>query len=567
MARIGRRRLLRLALVGGAIAAATGCSGAPPPTPPPPTPAPATPPPAPPPSPTAQPVAPPAASATSAPVGVVPGNRASDRLFPGLVAFVESEMARLRIPGVAVGVLDGGVEYTAGRGVTNVDHPLPVDADTLFQVGSITKTYTATAAMRLVDEGRLDVDKPVRTYLPDLRLAHEPTAAALTLRHLLTHTGGFVGDYFADTGRGDDALARYAGEMAGLEQLTPAGETYSYCNSGFSLLGRVIEAVTGQSFEAAIKRLVLEPMGLRRSFLFPEEVMPHRFAVGHRVQGGRATVLQPWQLPRAATPAGGLVASVRDQLRYARLQLGDGSTPDGARLLAPGTLGEMRSPRLASWLSIGLAWNVARDTVWHGGGTYGQLTLLHVDLGRRLALSVLTNAGNGAELNQSAFNWVYERYVGITFPRPTPLAYPTEMLDRHVGHYAGALTDLEVSRDDDALLLRVIPKGGFPTRDTPPPGTAPPPIRMGLVSGERLVGLSPGVLQPNAQVLRVGGEIAWIRYNGRIHRRAGYTPRLEPGAPAAREVSPTNVAGRSDTSGISPGAVLPPPSATRADGG
>jgi hypothetical protein len=86
----------------------------------------------------------------------------------------------------------------------------------------------------------------------------------------------------------------------------------------------------------------------------------------------------------------------------------------------------------------------------------------------------------------------------------------------------------------------------------------PPPLRMGFVSGERLVSLNPGVLQPGAQVLQVGSEIAWIRYSGRIHRRAGYTPHLEPSAPAPREAPPTNVAGPSDTSGISPGAVLPP---------
>jgi len=116
-----------------------------------------------------------------------------------------------------------GIERTAAFGVTNVDNPLPVDADTLFQVGSITKTFTATAAMRLVDEGRLDLDRPLQTDLPDLRLVDPQVAAAVTPRHLLTHTAGWVGDYFSDTGRGDDALARYVAEMAELEQLTPLG--------------------------------------------------------------------------------------------------------------------------------------------------------------------------------------------------------------------------------------------------------------------------------------------------------------------------------------------------------
>ena len=144
----------------------------------------------------------------------------------------------------------------------------------------------------------------------------------------MTHTAGWVGDYFSDTGRGDDALARYVVEMADLEQLTPPGAVYSYSNSGFSLLGRLIEVLTGETFEAALKRLVLTPLGLEQSFLFPEEVMTHRYAAGHAGgRDGRMRVLQPWHLTRSVTPAGGLVASVKDQLRYARFQMGDGTAP------------------------------------------------------------------------------------------------------------------------------------------------------------------------------------------------------------------------------------------------
>ena len=84
--------------------------------------------------------------------------------------------------------------------MTNVEHPLPVDADTLFQIGSISKTVTATAAMRLVEAGRLDLDAPLRHYLPELRLADEAVAAAVTAHHLFIHTGGWAGDYFADGG-------------------------------------------------------------------------------------------------------------------------------------------------------------------------------------------------------------------------------------------------------------------------------------------------------------------------------------------------------------------------------
>src|SRR5262249_48019222 len=164
----------------------------------------------------------------------------SEAPFEELRAFVEGEVARRRILGVALGVLDEGVERTAVFGVTNHDHPLPIDVDTLFQVGSITKTFTGLLAVRLVEQGKLGPARPVRAYLPDLRLQDPVATETVTARHLLTHTGGFVGDYFSDTGRGDDALAKYVAEMAELEQLTPPGAVFSYCNSGFSLLGRVV---------------------------------------------------------------------------------------------------------------------------------------------------------------------------------------------------------------------------------------------------------------------------------------------------------------------------------------
>src|SRR5947207_13215659 len=119
----------------------------------------------------------------------------STSIFGRLGAFVQEEMERLHVPGVAIGVVHDGEEYADGFGVTSVENPLPVDADTLFQIGSTTKTFTGTAAMRLVDRGRLDLDAPLRIYLPKLRLAGRRVAGRVTLRHLLNHTGGWVREH------------------------------------------------------------------------------------------------------------------------------------------------------------------------------------------------------------------------------------------------------------------------------------------------------------------------------------------------------------------------------------
>src|SRR5690348_4018795 len=116
----------------------------------------------------------------------------SQSAFDELCAVVQEEVLRSRVPGFALGLLADGQEFVTGSGVTSVDNPLPVDGDTLFQIGSITKTFTATLAMRLVEAGKLDLDTPVCRYLPELRLKDPEVAASVTPRHLLTHTAGWI---------------------------------------------------------------------------------------------------------------------------------------------------------------------------------------------------------------------------------------------------------------------------------------------------------------------------------------------------------------------------------------
>ena len=189
--------------------------------------------------------------------------------FDRVCEAVNAALEETQTPGVAVGLLHAGEEDAAGFGVTSLENPLDVTPDTLFQIGSITKTFTGTAAMRLVERGELDLDAPVRTYLPELKLSDEDVAARVTTRHLLTHTGGWIGDHFDDLGSGDDALARICASMSSLPQLTPLGEVWSYNNAGFYLAGRVIEVLSGKPYEEAMQELVLEPLGLEQTFFSP----------------------------------------------------------------------------------------------------------------------------------------------------------------------------------------------------------------------------------------------------------------------------------------------------------
>jgi len=156
----------------------------------------------------------------------------------------------------------GSEEHTATFGVTSIDNPLAVTDHTLFQIGSTTKTVTATALTRLAEEGELGLDDRVHDHVPELELADPTVAESVTIRHLLNHTAGWAGDLFVDTGNGDDSTARYVEKMRELPQLTPPGTLSVYNNAGVVLAGRIIEKITGDTYEQTAARLVVEPLGM-----------------------------------------------------------------------------------------------------------------------------------------------------------------------------------------------------------------------------------------------------------------------------------------------------------------
>ena len=448
-----------------------------------------------------------------------------DADFRQLADFVVTEMRRLQVPGVAVGLWHNGREHLAGFGVTSVENPLPVTADTLFQIGSTTKTVTGTVVMRLVERGLIDLDRPVRDYLPELHLQDKTAEATVTMRHLLTHMGGWMGDFFRETGGGDDALARYVAEMATLEQIVPVGAVWAYNNAGFSLAGRVIEVVTGQTYEAAAQAMVLDPLGMSHSFFFPADVMSRRFAVGHSVSAGVGPVVErPWALARSAHAAGGLCSSARDQLRYARFHLGDGASEAGERLLSPETMAAMQSPQRPANLErqMGLSW-LLRDmagvpTVLHGGATNGQQSAFVLVPSRGFAITVLTNAEEGSMLHDTVVAWAMERYLGLVAPETSYLALDGAALAEYVGLYTARLSHVELKLEEGQLMARIIPQGGFPDVNSPasPPS---PPSRVAFYAPDRIVALDPPLINLKAEFLRDdAGHIVWMR-TSRLQRR------------------------------------------------
>src|SRR5262245_14555722 len=200
---------------------------------------------------------------------------AEDPKFEQLAALVTRKMTEYGVPGVAFGVLRDGRMTMRGFGITNADDPQPLTPETMFPIASISKTVTATAIMRLVEQGKFELTAPVRQYLPDFAVADPAAARDVAIWHLLTHTPGWEGQ-LTPGDYGTESLARFATSLKELPQLAPPGEIWSYNNAGFTIAGRVIEVATGQSIHDALRDLVIKPIGLTRTFTRTEEAVTFR---------------------------------------------------------------------------------------------------------------------------------------------------------------------------------------------------------------------------------------------------------------------------------------------------
>ena len=446
---------------------------------------------------------------------------------------VRRAMETYRVPGVAIGLITPAFEACAGFGVGSVETRLPVDEATIFQCGSISKVYTTTAVIHLVEQGKLALDQPVRDYLPNLTLADEDVARTVTLRHLLTHTAGWHGDYIDDHGRGEDALARYAADFVRTPQIAPLGRLFSYNNAAFALAGRLVEVVTEKQYETALRELLLGPLGMDETWFFARDVITRRFAVGHLPGKGGPCVAHGgapfagWELPGGSNPAGGVAPSIRDLMKLARFHLGDGSTPSGERLLSESSLRATQSPQFAKGPAsapdeqMGFGWHIStvdgETVLTHGGGTQGFVSTLSLVPSRGLALGVLTNASAGAALVQEVTDAALRLFAGLRREPIVPVAGSAGDLARYAGRYlVPGFTGWEIAQDGDALIRR--PLDGEGKRREGPEAAA---TRMPPFAADRFVDVDgPLAGRGVSDFLRADdGAIGWARIGGRAFPR------------------------------------------------
>lgn len=244
--------------------------------------------------------------------------------FPRIDSLMADFAERSRVPGIAYGIIvDGQLAHSGTKGYREISSRAAVDASTVFRIASMTKSFTALAILQLRDAGKLALDDPAERYVPELDGLQYPTADSpkITIRHLLSHSGGFP----EDNPWGDQQLAATDEQMAammsgGIPFSTAPGTSYEYSNYGFAILGRIVANVSGMPYSAYVVQHVLRPLGMTSTTLEASAVSADRLAHGYRVQDDEW--LEEKQLPDGAFgPMGGMLTSIGDLARWVGLML------------------------------------------------------------------------------------------------------------------------------------------------------------------------------------------------------------------------------------------------------
>lgn len=443
---------------------------------------------------------------------------------------LQAQLSKHRIAGAAIAVHHRGRVRTAAAGLANVAAGIEVDDRTIFQIGSITKVFTAALMVLLAERGQVELDAPVTRYLPALRIDRQPAPAALTVRTLLDYTAGMEGDFFRDFGRGADAIERYVQACAALTWVHEPGRMRSYNSTAYCIAGRVIEVVTGLAYDEALARHLLDPLGLECRAFYREDVARFRTAVGHLPDGaGGLRLVEHLRLPHCMSPAGASVTlSARDLLRFGLMQLHDGVAENGQRLFsAPaaralrastGTVPPHRSERIMGWATLETDQGPMTAA---SGRTIEQNAFLALLPGHDFACAVLANTGNGAQqifLDLGAE--LLKAATGATISLPAAAGPPAALggvSEAQAPDYAGRYRnsyELELRWRDGAL------HGTMAYQDSITGQPIEQRFELRRESGERLWAVMDGQPASLFEFLRdEAGEVRHVVSAGRLYRR------------------------------------------------
>jgi CubicO group peptidase (beta-lactamase class C family) len=360
-------------------------------------------------------------------------SRAADPAgFEGFDEYVAGVMREWKVPGVAVGVIrDGKVVVARGFGYRNVEKQLPVTSQTLMAIGSNSKSFTVTVMGILSDEGRLDWDAPVRTYLPDLQLHDDVASRLMTPTDLVTHRSGLPRHDSLWYGRPFSRKDLYQ-RLRYLEPSATFRQRYQYNNLMFMTAGCLIEAISEEPWDSVIKQRIFTPLGMTRSNTSVRDLPAsgdHSLAYMNRQ--GQVTAV-PFRNIDAVAPAGSINSNVDEMLWYVQMHIDQGAF-DGKTIVsrrfamrmqsmhsAPGLTLDLDAPKYTETgpsgygLGVGVGSYRGHKLVSHGGGIDGFISSMSWMPDDRLGVVVLSNLGGTNPVPGIIMSNVYDRLLGLT---------------------------------------------------------------------------------------------------------------------------------------------------------
>jgi CubicO group peptidase (beta-lactamase class C family) len=377
--------------------------------------------------------------------------------LPELQALLDDACRRHRVPGAVIGVHRGDTTVIAVHGVANITTGEPMTAQTVSQVASVSKLFTAYALHGLLAERGIGVDSPINALVPELASLDE----GITIRRLLDHTSGIEGDLWDDFGSNGDAISQFTAALPSHGSISAPGELFSYCNAGYVALGRLVEILGGATFDRVIDRRVIGPLGLTHTTLRLTDAVQHRLAIGHDLAADGVLRARPYISMRCLSPTGGVLSTVPDLLRFANT--------------IPAAMREHSSVSPDPWTS-GPGWclgmtdctgtdgepTFGHDGLWIGAGAY-----VRIVPGRDLVIAMVGAAGHARTVWQD----VYGQLLADLGMQGTglPAADPDVVLDasRYVGAYRRLSQDITVDEVDGVLQMTTVPTGVIATLSSP----------------------------------------------------------------------------------------------------
>lgn len=278
--------------------------------------------------------------------------------------YLQGILEQHKIAGMSVAITDkDGILYANGFGVESVERPiLRATPETLYKIASVSKVFNAANTMCLLDQGLLDLDTPVKTYLPELELSREGSAECVTLRHLLTHTAGLTSDIYKDGPRDERYLAQRVQELfPAMEMFSMPGDgVFLYSNYGFVLASYLAERVTGKVYSSLVKENIIRPLGMDHTFYDIQEWCTYPISLPHAEQeDGSLSVIHNITSEGTRFGSGEIFSNVIDLCRLLRMFLRGGVADNGKRIVSETHLKEMTSRQVDR-----------KDGGWHGLGIH-----------------------------------------------------------------------------------------------------------------------------------------------------------------------------------------------------